>query len=106
MVVAPRHASLLEMLERGAGDVAAASLPIDARPRFPGVAMTRPFNYVYDYLVARHDDDTLLGIRGPRRTRRDGKPQQCSLAHPRVASRVRPEIRHRSRTRGRRRRKR
>ena len=62
MVVAPRHASLLEMLRRGAGDVAAASLPIDARPRVSGVAMTRPFNYVYDYLVARHDDDTLLGF--------------------------------------------
>ena len=62
MVVAPRHASLFEMLRRGAGEVAAASLPIDAQPRVPGVTMTRPFNYVYDYLVARHDDDSLLGF--------------------------------------------
>ena len=62
VVIAPQHASLFEMLERGAGDVAAASLPIDVPPRTEGVAMTRPFNYVYDYLVARHDDDSILGI--------------------------------------------
>ena len=62
VVIAPQHASLFEMLERGAGDIAAASLPIDGPLRVPGVAMTRPFNYVYDYLVARHDDDTILGL--------------------------------------------
>ena len=62
MVVAPRHASLLEMLKRGAGDIAAASLPVDAPLRVPGVGMTRPFNYVYDYLVARLEDDSLLGF--------------------------------------------
>ena len=62
VMIAPQHASLFEMLERGAGDVAAASLPVDVRPRTPGVVMTRPFNYVYDYLVARHDDDSVLGI--------------------------------------------
>ena len=62
VVIAPQHASLFEMLERGAGDIAAASLPMDVPPRTEGVAMTRPFNYVYDYLVARHDDDTVLGI--------------------------------------------
>ena len=60
VVIAPQHASLFEMLERGAGDVAAASLPIDMA-RGPGVAMTRPFNYVNDYLVVRHDDP-ILGI--------------------------------------------
>ena len=60
VVVAPRHASLFDMLRLGAGDIAAASLPIDAPPRASGIAMTRPFNYVYDYLVARHDDDTIL----------------------------------------------
>ena len=62
VVIAPQHASLFDMLERGAGDVAAASLPADPPPRRPGVSMTRPFNYVYDFLVARHDDDTVLGI--------------------------------------------
>ena len=62
VVIAPRHASLFEMLERGAGDIAAASLPMDVPPRTDAVAMTRPFNYVYDYLVARHDDDSVLGI--------------------------------------------
>ena len=62
VMIAPQHASLFEMLERGAGDIAAASLPIDVPPRSEGVAMTRPFNYVYDYLVARHDDDSVLGI--------------------------------------------
>ena len=62
VVVAPRHASLFDMLRRGAGDIAAASLPIDASLRASGVAMTRPFNYVFDYLVARHDDDTILGF--------------------------------------------
>ena len=62
VVIAPQHASLFEMLERGAGDIAAATLPTDVPPRVPGVVMTRPFNYVYDYLVARHDDDTILGI--------------------------------------------
>ena len=62
VVIAPQHASLFDMLERGAGDVAAASLPADMPPRRPAVAMTRPFNYVYDFLVARHDDDTILGI--------------------------------------------
>ena len=61
MVVAPQHASLFEMLERGAADVAAASLPIDMALDVPGVAMTRPFSYVNDYLVARHDD-SILGI--------------------------------------------
>ena len=60
VVVAPRHASLFDMLRLGAGDIAAASLPIDAPPRASGIVMTRPFNYVYDYLVARHDDDTIL----------------------------------------------
>ena len=62
VVIAPRHASLFDMLEGGAGDVAAASLPADMPPGGPGVVMTRPFNYVYDHLVARHDDDTILGI--------------------------------------------
>ena len=62
VVIAPQHASLFEMLERGVGDVAAASLPLDVPPRTESVAMTRPFNYVYDYLVARHDDDSVLGI--------------------------------------------
>ena len=62
VVIAPQHASLFEMLERGAGDIAAASLPTDVPPRVPGVVMTRPFNYVYDYLVARRDDDTILGF--------------------------------------------
>ena len=62
VVIAPQHASLFEMLERGAGDIAAASLPIDVAPRAHDVTMTRPFNYVYDYLVARHDDDSVLGI--------------------------------------------
>ena len=61
VVIAPRHASLFEMLEGGIGDVAAASLPTDMALRLPGVAMTRPFNYVHDYLVARHDD-SILGI--------------------------------------------
>ena len=32
VVVAPRHASLFDMLRRGAGDIAAASLPTDAPP--------------------------------------------------------------------------
>ena len=62
VVIAPQHTSLFEMLLRGAGDVAAASLPVDMPRRTPGVAMTRPFNYVYDQLVARHDDDTILGF--------------------------------------------
>ena len=62
VVIAPEHASLFEMLEQGAGDVAAASLPIDVPPRTPDVVMTRPFNYVYDHLVARHDDDSILGF--------------------------------------------
>ena len=62
VVVAPQHASLFDMLKRGAGDIAAASLPIEMPPRVPGVEVTRPFNYVYDHLVARHDDDTILGI--------------------------------------------
>ena len=62
VVIAPQHASLFDMLEGGAGDVAAASLPADMPRRRPGVSMTRPFNYVYDFLVARHDDDTILGI--------------------------------------------
>ena len=62
VVVAPPQVSLLEMLERGHGDVAAAALPVDAPPRFPGVVMTRPFNYVNDSLVARHDDDSILGF--------------------------------------------
>ena len=62
MIVAPQHASLFEMLERGAGDIAAASLPVDVPPRTPDVVMTRPFNYVYDHLVARHDDDSILGF--------------------------------------------
>ena len=62
VVVAPRHASLFDMLKRGAGDVAAASLPIDSPPGASGVVLTRPFNYVYDYLIARHDDDTILGF--------------------------------------------
>ena len=62
VVIALQHASLFDMLKGGAGDIAAASLPSDVPPRVPGVAMTRPFNYVYDYLVARHDDDTILGI--------------------------------------------
>lgn len=61
MVIAPQHTSLFEMLARGAGDVAAASLPIDMPERTPEVVMTRPFNYVNDYLVARHDDP-ILGI--------------------------------------------
>ena len=59
VVIAPQHASLFEMLERGHGDIAAASLPVEVLPRFPGVVMTRPFNYVNDYLVARHDDDSI-----------------------------------------------
>ena len=62
VMIAPQHASLFEMLERGAGDIAAASLPMDVPPRTDAVAMTRPFNYVYDYLVARRDDDSVLGI--------------------------------------------
>ena len=62
MIIAPQHASLFEMLERGAGDIAAASLPVDVPPRTPEVVMTRPFNYVYDHLVARHDDDSILGF--------------------------------------------
>ena len=62
VIIAPQHASLFDMLERGAGDVAAASLPADIPPRLPSVVMTHPFNYVYDYLVARHDDDTILGL--------------------------------------------
>ena len=62
VVIAPQHASLFEMLERGAGDVASASLPVDMALGVPGVAMTRPFNYVHDYLVARHDDHSMLGI--------------------------------------------
>lgn len=62
VVIAPQHASLFEMLERGAGDVAAASLPIDVALNVPGVVMTHPFNYVHDYLVARHDDHSMLGI--------------------------------------------
>ena len=62
VVIAPRHASLFDLLERGAGDIAAASLPTETSMRAPGVAMTRPFNHVYDYLVARHDDDTILGF--------------------------------------------
>ena len=61
VVIAPQHASLFEMLALGAGDIAAASLPSDAPLRAPGVAMTRPFNHVYDYLVAR-EDDSILGI--------------------------------------------
>ena len=61
MVIAPQHTSLFEMLARGAGDVAAASLPIDVSERAPEVAMTRPFKYVNDYLVVRHDDP-ILGI--------------------------------------------
>ena len=60
VMVAPQHASLFEMLERGAGDIAAASLPVDAPPHASNVVMTRPFNYVYDHLVARHDDDSIL----------------------------------------------
>ena len=62
VVVAPDREALFEMLARGAGDVAAASLPIDSMRSASDIAMTRPFNYVYDYLVARNDDDTLLGI--------------------------------------------
>ena len=62
VVIAPQHASLFEMLERGAGDIAAASLPVDVPPRTSNVVMTRPFNYVYDNLVARHDDDSILGF--------------------------------------------
>ena len=62
VVIAPQHASLFEMLERGAGDVAAASLAVDVPPSASDVVMTRPFNYVYDYLVARDDDDSVLGI--------------------------------------------
>ena len=62
VIIAPQHASLFDMLERGAADIAAAALPADAPPRAPGVVMTRPFNYVYDYLVARYHDDTILGI--------------------------------------------
>ena len=62
VVIAPQHASLFDMLERGAADIAAAALPADRPPRSPGVVMTRPFNYVYDYLVARYHDDTILGI--------------------------------------------
>ena len=61
MVIAPQHTSLFEMLARGVGDVAAASLPIDMSERRPEVVMTRPFNYVNDYLVARHDDP-IIGI--------------------------------------------
>ena len=62
VIIAPQHASLFEMLERGAGDIAAASLPVDMPPRTPDVVMTRPFNYVYDHLVTRHDDDSILGF--------------------------------------------
>ena len=62
VVIAPQHASLFEMLERGYGDIAAAALPIAAPRRPPSVVMTRPFNYVNDYLVAPHDDDSILGI--------------------------------------------
>ena len=62
VVIAPQHASLFEMLKGGHGDIAAASLPVEALPRSPGVVMTRPFNYVNDYLVARHDDYSILGI--------------------------------------------
>ena len=62
VIIAPQHASLFEMLERGAGDIAAASLPLDVPPRTSSAVMTRPFNYVYDYLVARHDDDSILGF--------------------------------------------
>ena len=62
VIIAPQHASLFDMLERGAGDIAAASLPVDVPPRTPAVAMTRPFNYVYDHLVTRHDDDSVLGF--------------------------------------------
>ena len=62
VVVAPDREALFEMLARGAGDVAAASLPIDSMRSASGIVMTRPFNYVYDYLVARYGDDTLLGI--------------------------------------------
>ena len=62
VVIAPQHASLFEMLERGAGDIAAASLPVDVPPRASNVVMTRPFNYVYDHLVARHDDGSILGF--------------------------------------------
>ena len=61
VIIAPQHASLFEMLTRGAGDVAAASLPTDVAGRTAGVEMTRPFNYVHDYLVARHDD-SVRGI--------------------------------------------
>ena len=63
VVIAPDHEALFEMLARGAGDVVAASLPIDSIRYAPDVAMTRPFNYVYDYLVARYDDDSLLGMK-------------------------------------------
>ena len=42
VVIAPRHASLFDLLERGAGDIAAASLPTETSMRVPGVAMTRP----------------------------------------------------------------
>ena len=62
VVIAPQHASLFEMLVRGHGDIAAASLPIEALPQSSDVVMTRPFNYVNDYLVARRDDDSILGI--------------------------------------------
>ena len=62
MIIAPQHLSLFEMLERGAGDIAAASLPVDVPPRTPDMVMTRPFNYVYDHLVARHEDDSILGF--------------------------------------------
>ena len=62
VVVAPGHEALFEMLARGTGDVAAASLPIDSMRNVSDIVMTRPFNYVYDYLVARYDDDALLGI--------------------------------------------
>ena len=62
MIIAPQHASLFEMLQRGAGDIAAASLPVDVPPRTSDAVMTRPFNYVYDHLVARHEDDSILGF--------------------------------------------
>lgn len=62
MVVAPDHETLFEMLARGAGDVAAASLPVDSTRHASDVVMTRPFSYVHDHLVARYDDDGLLGM--------------------------------------------
>jgi len=49
-------------LSAGAGHIAAGSRPVDVPPRTPQVLMTRPFNYVYDHLVARHDDDSILGF--------------------------------------------